>query len=108
FVMSLSLARLSVDRNGPGPADLAAFAAVGARGLVDLVLLLAFAGDGVHRAGLRTQRAAVAGIEDGVGEQRLALVRGALLVRDVRLVLRAEVLEGGEDGVGRGLPQAAE
>ena len=45
---------------------------------------------------------------DLVGEQRLAGVRGARFLPDVRLVLAAEVVERAEHRGRGGLPQAAE
>src|SRR5664279_5989714 len=76
-----------------------ALVAAGAPAVVDDVGLALLAGDGFGRAGPPAHSAAVALLVDGIGEQGLALVGGALAVGDVRLVLPAEVLEGGEHRV---------
>src|SRR5664279_3538359 len=84
-----------------------ALVAVDAQAVIDDVRLTLLAGDGLGRAGPPAHSAAVALLVDGVGEQGLALMSGALAVGDVRLVLRAEVLESGEHRVWGGLAQAA-
>ena len=67
------------------------------------------AGDRLCRAPSAAHVAAGAGLGvDLVVEQRLADARRAVLVADVRLVLVAEVAEGGQHRVGRGGAQRAE
>src|SRR5450830_1580179 len=85
-----------------------ALVAADAQAVVDDVGLGLLAGDGLGRTGPLTYLAAVALLVDGVGEQGLTLVGWALAVGDVRLVLPAEVLEGGEHRVRGGLAQAAQ
>src|SRR5450756_1002692 len=85
-----------------------ALVAADAQAVVDDVGLALLAGDGLGRAGAPAHSAAVALLVDGGSEQGLAVVGGALAVGDVRLVLRPEVLEGGEHRVWGGLAQAAQ
>src|ERR1017187_8229573 len=85
-----------------------ALVAADAEAVVDDVRLALLAGDGLGRAGPTAHSATVALLVDGVGEQGLALMGGALAVGDVRLVLRTEVFESGEHGVWGGLAQAAQ
>src|SRR5512134_979595 len=68
-----------------------------------------FPGNGVHRADLEAEAAFLAGVLHHLElEQFLAGVRRAALLLDVRLVLVPEVANGGEDGIGGRLPEAAE
>ena len=90
-------------------ADLAAGVALDAVGDVDDVRLLLLAADAARGALLGAERAAGAGLGvDVVGDQRLALAGRAALLVDVRLVLLAEVLDGGEHRVGRRAAEGAE
>src|SRR5665811_391257 len=78
-------------------ADLAAGVALDTGCHVDDVRLLLVAGDAVRRALLGAQSATGAGLGvDVVGDQRFALAGRAALLVDVRFVLLAEVLDGGE------------
>ena len=71
--------------------------------------LLQLAGDSADGALLGTQRAADALVcIDGVGQQSGALLCGALLVVDMILILVTEVTDGGQNGVGSSLAQAAQ
>src|ERR1035438_5531514 len=83
-----------------------ALVAADAEAVVDDVRLAILVGDGLGRAGPTAHSATVALLVDGVGEQGLALMGGALAVGDVRLVLRTEVFESGEHGVWGGLAHA--
>src|SRR5512140_3206602 len=85
-----------------------ALVAANALAVVDDVRLALLAGDGLRRAGPPARSAAIALLVDRVGQQGLAVVGGAPAVGDVRLVLRAEVLQGGQHGVRGRLAQAAE
>ena len=84
-------------------------AALDALGLVDHMGHLDGAFDGANGAGTGAEGAAFALIgEDGDLHQVFADAGGALLVHDVGDVFIPEVPEGGEDGIGSGLAQAAE
>ena len=84
-------------------------AALDALGLVDDMGGAHRAGDGPGGAALGAAGAALAlgGIHD-VLDERLAHPGGAALLVDVGLELFPEMGEGGEHGVGGGLPQAAQ
>ena len=86
-----------------------AVTALDAQRRVDLMRALAHAGDGLDRALARAGGATHAHVlVDRVRDERTALARRAALVADVRLELVAEVADGGEHRVGRGLAEAAE
>ena len=94
--------------DGAETALLHAGAALDALGAVDMVHFLDLAGDGIDRAHARTGRTAAALVGDLVVEQLLAVMRGAAFFLDMCLILITEILEGGQDRVGRGLAQAAQ
>ena len=72
------------------------------------MLFLHRAGDSAGGADLGAQGAATALVGDNIVQQLLAVVGGAALLLDVGLILLAEVLQGGEHGVGGSLAQAAQ
>src|ERR1035437_8145705 len=97
------------DLDGVELAHLTAGVALDAAGEVDHVRLLALSADHACGALLGAEDAAGAGLGvDVVRDERLALAGRAALLVDVRLVLVAEVADGGEHGVGGGAAQRAQ
>src|SRR5271169_1130472 len=97
------------DFDGIEPAGLEAQPALDAGVLVYDMSLLPLAVSGLGRTDARAQHAAGAGLgEHVVADERLAFLCGAALVPDMVVVLRAEVSQRGEHGIGRRLAQPAE
>jgi len=84
-------------------------AALDTLGCVDGMRLLHLAADGTHRTFLGAERTAAALIgKDHILNESLTYACRALLVLYVGNILIAEVTEGAENRIGRGLAQSAQ